>query len=118
MSKSNKLGIKGEIIAREYLKNNNYSILHQNYRFGRKEIDIIVEKDGLLIFVEVKTRRSHDFGFPEEAVSEEKIANIKEVAEDFLWEHPEYEEIRFDIISITIPWGKEAEIFHIKDAFF
>lgn len=118
MSKHKQLGKKGEIIAREYLKNNNYSILAQNFCKDKKEIDIIAEKNGLLIIVEVKTRSSHQFGFPEEAVSLEKEENIKEVAEEYQFQNPKYKEMRFDIISITIKRNEKPEIVHFKDAFY
>lgn len=118
MDKYKKIGKKGEIIAREYLKVRNYSILACNYRAERKEIDIIATKNNLLIFIEVKTRSSHYFGFPEEAVTPAKQENIKEVAMHYLDEHPEYEKIRFDIISITLKRQQKPEIMHFEDAFY
>lgn len=118
MGKYKQIGKKGEILAYEYLKVRKYSILEQNYKYEKKEIDLIATKNGLLIFIEVKTRSHHLFGYPEEAVDETKQASIKEVALQYQLDHPQYLEVRFDIISITLPKNKAPEILHIKDAFY
>lgn len=118
MGKYKQIGKKGELLAYEYLKVRKYSILEQNYKYEKKEIDLIVFKDNILVFVEVKTRSHHLFGFPEEAVHLQKQQNIKEVALEYQLNHPEYLEIRFDIISITLSKHHLIELIHIKDAFY
>src|SRR3989339_682645 len=71
-----KLGDLGEEIASNYLKKKGYKILERQYKSQYGEIDIIAEHKKTLVFVEVKARRSDDFGLPEEAVDERKLEKI------------------------------------------
>ncbi|MCB0700848.1 MAG: YraN family protein [Chitinophagales bacterium] len=118
MAKHNETGIKGEVIAKKFLQNIGYNILHTNWRWEKKEVDIIADIDGLLVFVEVKTRSSSYFGFPEDAVTEQKQEFLKQAAEEYLYQNPQYEQIRFDIISILTTSNNTQEIKHFEDAFF
>jgi len=120
VSKHNKIGIKGEQIAANFLLNKGYSILHRNWRSGKKEIDIIALKDDMAVIVEIKTRTNFDFGFPEEAVNRSKQRFIKSAAEAFVSENPQYLFIRFDIVSILVDGdGDNArEIVHFEEAFY
>lgn len=118
MFKHKETGIKGEQIAVNFLINNNYAILFRNWRFGKKEVDIIAHKDNTLVFVEVKTRSHFDFGFPEEAVNTQKQSFLKLAAEAFIDSNPQYTLLRFDIISILLDAGNVKEILHFEDAFF
>lgn len=118
MAKHNETGIKGEQIAENFLLNNGYNVLHRNWCHGKKEVDIIAERAGTLIFIEVKTRTSSSFGFPEEAVGISKAGYLKAAAEAFLDEHPIYTKIQFDIISILLSRDKVQEIRHFEDAFY
>ena len=71
-------GNRGEDIACEYLVKNGYQIVERNKHFSRFcEIDIIAKYKNKLVFVEVKTRKSNDFGSPLEAVTKNKYKNIK-----------------------------------------
>ena len=76
MAAHNELGKEGEEAASAYLSSRGYRIRHRNWHVGKLELDIIAEKDGELIVVEVKTRRNTRFGLPEEAVTERKIRRI------------------------------------------
>ncbi len=118
MSKHNKIGIKGEQIAANFLLNKGYIILHRNWRSGKKEIDIIAQKDDVVVIVEIKTRTNFDFGFPEEAVNRNKQRFIKSAAEAFVSDNPQYLIIRFDIISILIEGEQVKEIVHFEEAFY
>lgn len=118
MAKHNETGIKGEEIAENFLLTKGYTILHRNWRWERKEVDIIAETNGLLIFTEVKTRSDTYFGYPEDAVGPKKQDYLKTAAEEYMYQHPEYTEIRFDIISIITQKGTLKEIVHFEDAFF
>ena len=118
MAKHKETGIKGEQIAENFLLNKGYTILHKSWRWQRKEIDIIARYEGFLIFVEVKTRYSFDFGFPEEAVSPLKQQHMKIAAEAFAEDYTDFESIRFDIISILMKQGAAQEILHFEDAFY
>ncbi|MBI3189040.1 MAG: YraN family protein [Ignavibacteriales bacterium] len=110
-------GALGEALAVEYLKKKGYRILRQNYRYKRDEIDIIAQEKEVLVFVEVKARRSTEFGEPIEAVTESKQKTIRAVADGYLTEHEiEDTECRFDVISILYKNGK-PEIEHFIEAF-
>lgn len=118
MSKHNKIGIKGEQIAADFLLNKGYIILYRNWRSGRKELDIIAHKDEMLVIVEIKTRSYTGFGFPEEAVNRKKQLYMKAAAEAFALEYPEHINIRFDIISIIMEGETAKEIMHFEEAFY
>ena len=118
MSKHSKIGIKGEQIATNFLLNKGYIILHNNWRSGKKEIDIIALKDNVLVIVEIKTRTNFDFGFPEEAVNKKKQSFIKGAAAAFIDSNPQYIVIRFDIISILLDESGVKEIVHFEEAFY
>ena len=118
MSKHNKIGIKGELIAADYLLNKGYSILFQNWRSGKKEIDIIVLKENMVVVVEIKTRTSSVILFPEETVTKKKQNFLRIAAQAFLDEYPMYRNLRFDIISILLNGDDVAEIVHFEEAFY
>jgi putative endonuclease len=118
LSKHNELGRNGEILACQFLINKGHQILATNYRSGHKEIDIISTDKAVLVFSEIKTRSSYDFGFPEEAIHGRKKKLLLKAAEAYLAEHSNYIQIRFDVISILIRYGKPAEILHFEDAFY
>jgi len=112
------LGKSGERIALRYLKNKKYKILAQNFRLFRGEIDIIALSLNTLVFVEVKTRKSTDFGLPEESVTLSKQKQIKKIAQGFLMRNNLQDaECRFDVISIHLDQGQDYRIRHIQNAF-
>lgn len=90
----------GEDAAEQYLKKNKYKILERNHRNKCGEIDIIAKKDDDLVFIEVKTRRSNEFGTPAEAVTYYKKRHFVNTAKWYLMEHPTDMNIRFDIIEV------------------
>ena len=116
------LGEVGENLAAFYLEENGYSIVEKNFRCKVGEIDIIASKGKLLAFVEVKSRRSLVFGFPQEAVNTKKIKYIKRVASYYLsnqmriQRHYSDFSFRFDVIEINFA-NETHEVNHIKDAF-
>lgn len=116
MADHNLLGKKGEEMARQYLVENGYKIRNINWRYKKKEIDIITEKDNFLVVVEVKTRTNDYFENPKEAVTRKKQKFIIHAAEAYINEYDINMETRFDIIAVTISNTKN-EIEHIKDAF-
>jgi putative endonuclease len=77
MASHNELGKRGEEIAKEYLENKGYQILKMNWRHKRAEIDLIARHEKTLIFIEVKTRSSVDFGHPEEFVDWKKEKHLE-----------------------------------------
>lgn len=92
--------------------------MHRNWRSGKKEIDIIALKDDILVIVEIKTRSSYHVSFPEEAVTHKKQQLLKLAAQAFSDAHPEYRNIRFDIISILMNGDQVKEIVHFEEAFY
>lgn len=118
MAKHNETGTNGEKIAENFLQSKGYKILCRNWKWEKKEVDLVADKDGLLVFVEVKTRSAAYFGYPEDAVGTAKQEYMKTAAEEYLYRHPEYEQIRFDIISIMMQKDTIKEIVHFEDAFF
>jgi len=106
------IGQRGEELASNYLVEKGYTILHQNYRYKRAEIDIIATKANFIVFVEVKTRKNALFGNPEEFVSERKQELFYEAAEHYFVENAITLHLRFDIISIL-----KQEVAHFEDAF-
>ena len=107
------LGRVGETKAVEFLKKQGYTVLERNYKTRIGEIDAIVEKDGVIIFVEVKTRSSDEYGMPSEAVGYEKQRKYVKIAEEYLIKSKLTDKsCRFDVIEII-----NDEINHIIDAF-
>lgn len=116
MAEHNELGNKGELLAKEYLENGGYEILAVNWKYGRKEIDIIGKIDDVVAIIEVKTRSTDYFGKPEEFVTKAKQKFLIEAADNFVQNLDFDAEIRYDIISIVLN-GKKQNIIHIEDAF-
>ena len=118
MSKHNETAIKGEAIAVKFLQKKGFIIVAQNWRFEKKEIDIISEYNNILIFVEVKTRSNLKFGTPEESVGSKKQSFLRLAAQAFLMAHNYNNyQIRFDVISIMIENETIKDILHFEDAF-
>lgn len=93
-----------------------FAILETNWRFQKAEVDVIAQKDGFLIFIEVKTRGSKKFGNPSDSIDKKKISLYKDAVEGYLEQYPSELEVRFDVVNIII--GKdETEIEHIPNAF-
>lgn len=118
MNRNIAFGKQGEDFARLFLLKKGHQILELNFRFEHNEVDLISLDQDILVFSEVKTRSSFDFGFPEEAVTLKKQESLKKVAEFYMTEHPQFEKIRFDIISFLIQKGKIIDVMHFPDAFY
>lgn len=118
MGKHNELGKQGEILASSYLEAKGHVILDTNYRHGHKEIDIISLQGDILVFTEIKSRSNYTFGYPEEAVGLRKQALIKQAAEYYCLNQPQYQKLRFDILSLLLKDGKIVEVIHFEDAFY
>ncbi len=110
-------GESGESIAVKFLKKNGYKILEQNYRCKLGEIDIIARDGRVLAFIEVKARRTNEFGGPKRAVTLRKQRKISMVALKYLKETQQMEKkARFDVVAIRLlPDDPDVEI--IKNAF-
>ncbi|AZA91655.1 Uncharacterised protein family UPF0102 [Chryseobacterium nakagawai] len=117
MADHNDFGKIAEDMTADYLQKNGYKILARNFRFQKAEIDIIAEKDELIIIVEVKARSTDFFILPQEAVTKTKIRSIVQAANHYLEEFNKQNEVRFDIISVLPDENKNLIINHISDAF-
>src|SRR3954471_24725126 len=111
MAKHIHTGQTGEAIGIAWLKGKGYSIKEQNWRHSRWEVDAIAEKGSVLHFIEIKTRRSSAFGLPEEKVGKKKIQNLINAAEEYLYQHPQWQRIQFNILSILILKNEPVSYF-------
>lgn len=116
MAAHNELGKKGEDAACQYLEQRGYVIKARNWRCDRHEIDIVAEGDAVIIFVEVKTRTSSNWGLPVDFVSKKQMKRIVEAADFYLRENDISKDARFDILSV-LDKKSGIEIEHIDDAF-
>jgi putative endonuclease len=112
-----KRGNDGEQLAADFLVQKGFEIVERNYRYKQSEIDLIVKKDRWLIFVEVKTRSSAAFGYPEEFVDYAKVKSILRGAEEYMFKIDWPYNVRFDIVSVLMR-NDQTEIVHIEDAFY
>ncbi len=117
MAEHNNLGQKGEERARIYLESKGFIIRHTNYRVGKLELDIVAEKDGWLVIVEVRTRSNDTFIAPEETIDLRKIKNLVNAAGGYIRYHNWQGETRFDIVTVMPQSGGTYKIEHIEDAF-
>ncbi len=117
MAEHNETGFKGEELAEKYLRNAGYEILEKNWHFGRNEIDIIAKEGDFLVIVEVKTRRTNNFGEPEEFVNRAKQRSLIAAANGYIMKKDLDLEVRFDIVSVLYN-GSSYTVKQIKDAFY
>lgn len=114
---SHRLGIRGEETAGLFLQRLGYQILIHNYRTLEGEIDLVArDPQGCLIAVEVKTRKSVGYGYPEAAVDHAKQQRLIRTAASLLESHYPQESIRFDVIAI-VKTRNTTSIMHFPDAF-
>ncbi|MBQ9470617.1 MAG: YraN family protein [Bacteroidales bacterium] len=111
-----RLGNAGERIAVEHLRAKGYTILHTNWRWGHKELDVVAQQGQTLVVVEVKTRQSDYWQEPHEAVRQRKQRHMVEAADAYVGRLEADLDVRFDIISIVWNHGRYA-VEHIEDAF-
>jgi putative endonuclease len=115
--KGRSAGDWGEDLALRFLEERGYTVVERNYRTRYGEIDLIVQKEDSLVFVEVKLRRGRGYGDPLEAVTPRKQEAVRSMAEQYLAEcEPEYDELRFDVVGILAGAGP-PEISHVEGAF-
>lgn len=109
----NIIGIKGELVAVNHLKQKKYIILETNFKNKIGEIDIIAKQNDTIVFVEVKYRTNANFGYPREAVTPYKQHKIRLVAQSYLQKKFGLDsKVRFDVVEIL-----NEKITHIENAF-
>ena len=118
MTKStNAFGELGERIAARWLERGGWKILQRRYKNGRRDIDLVVEQDGLIAFVEVKARVGQEFGDPVEAVHRRKQRELTKSAQTWIDRHGRSgESYRFDVVGVLVK-EKRAFVRHVPGAF-
>ena len=116
---SNKeIGIFGENTAVQHLLVLGYEILQRNWRYSHLEIDIIASKDKRLHIIEVKTRTSIEFGYPEQFINKQKMQFLKNAAAHFQYEYPQWKYLQFDVAALLLMPSKEWDLLFITDVYF
>jgi len=117
--RAQQLGMDAEDLAARFLVSKGYRILQRRYRTRSGEVDLIAASgDGTLVFVEVKARRSTEFGAPAEAVHTAKQTRLGKVAAEYISSHPPGDApCRFDVIAILWRGGPQPVLEHLEDAF-
>ena len=119
MSHHNKdTGFLGENKAADYLLGMGFSILFRNWRYKHLEIDIIASKGNCLHIIEVKTRRTTAYGFPEQHIDAQKMQHLKNAATLFQYQYPIWKMLQFDVIAIQLYSEAKWELFFIEDVYF
>jgi putative endonuclease len=116
MDRRKQTGRQGEEIAARYLEDNGYKLVQRNWRCKIGELDLIVEDDDVLVFVEVRTRHGHRYGIPEESITPAKQARLIELAETYLQETSSIPQSwRIDVVAVQLGPGR-PQINHIENA--
>lgn len=118
MATRSEVGAHGEALAARHLAARGYAVRDRNWRHGRGELDIVAERDGAVVFVEVRSRRSDAFGAPEETLTSAKRAKLIETAQAYLAAHGlEHAAWRIDVIAIELDARLRAtRLEHIESA--
>lgn len=113
------LGAHGEDLAAKFLKRAGYEILERNAKLGRNEIDIIARDGDTIVFVEVKTRDTPGDAFaPEDNVHAAKQRKLINAGKVYMARNPDPSAYyRFDVVSVIVEPGRDAQVGLIKDAF-
>jgi putative endonuclease len=108
------LGRRGEDLAHRFLRKQGYTIVARNYRLGsgNGEADLIAREQDCLVIIEVKSRRSSDFGPPERAIDEEKKKSLLRVAREYARKsETPTERVRFDLVTVVFSDPPELRLF-------
>lgn len=111
------LGRAGEQAAAGLLQRGGFDIAGRNWKCASGEMDLIARRGSLVVFCEVKTRRTDAYGLPAEAVGWAKQQRLRRIAAEWLAANRAGRvDVRFDVVSVTVRDGR-AEVVHIPDAF-
>jgi len=107
----------GERVAERWLRRKGWRVVQRRFRNGRRDIDLVVERDGLIAFVEVKARKGAEFGLPVEAVNWRKQRELSRSAHVWIERHGRPDDCyRFDVIGVLVE-GSAVRIRHVENAF-
>lgn len=115
MANHNDIGKKGEDLAAAWLIAQGFELLYRNWKYSYYELDAVATKEGVLHFIEVKTRTTDTYGYPEEGVTAKKMERLMNAGEEFLYQFPDWKRIQYDILSIRLHKYKAPEYFFIED---
>jgi len=112
------VGRFGERVAVRHLEEAGLRVVARNWRCPAGELDIVAVEGRVLVFCEVKTRSSQEFGLPAEAVGPVKARRIRRLARQWLFDHPGWPgELRFDVVSVLRQPIGAARVEHLRGAF-
>ena len=110
-------GVIGERIAERWFRRHGWRVVNRRFRNGHRDIDLVVERDGTVAFVEVKARKGTDFGGPVAAVNWRKQKELAKSAHVWIDRHGQpLEQYRFDVVGVLVN-GEQVRIRHVPDAF-
>src|SRR5437762_13347976 len=110
-------GELGERIAERWLKRKGWRVVQRRFRSGHRDIDLVVEREGTVAFVEVKARRGREFGDPVEAVNWSKQRELVRSASVLIDRHGRPDDsYRFDVVGVLVE-GDQVRIRHVPNAF-
>ncbi len=116
MTEEHALGRRGEDVAQRYLQRAGMVIVDRNYRMasGGGEVDLIGWEADTLVFVEVKSRKSEEYGAPDRAVGLQKQSSLMRAAREYA-RHAEvgWERVRFDVVNVV--FSRPAKVTHFRD---
>ncbi|MBD79240.1 MAG: hypothetical protein CL840_09995 [Crocinitomicaceae bacterium] len=115
MANHNVTGNEGEKIAVNFLRELGYKILHTNWRYRHREIDVICKDQDEVVFVEVKTRSKFEHANPNELITNSKIKHLINAAEEYIISNQIENESRFDVVIVVM--DTPPQINHIPGAF-
>lgn len=109
------LGAYGELLAARYLTAQGMVLLDHNWRCPVGELDLVLREGRTLVICEVKTRTSHDYGTPHEAIDRTKIDRLRRLASAWLRVHTAHpDDIRLDLVAVLKPRRGATEIDHVR----
>ncbi|MBM3900347.1 MAG: YraN family protein [Gemmatimonadetes bacterium] len=112
-----RFGALGERIAARWLAKRGWRIVYHRFVNGRRDIDLVAERDGVVAFVEVKARKGAEFGDPVEAVHRRKQRELTKSAQVWIDRHGRQPETyRFDVIGVLVA-GERVLVKHVENAF-
>ena len=111
------LGKLGERIAERWLRKHGYTILARRFKFGRRDIDLVAQRDVTVAFVEVKARKGAAFGDPVEAVHHRKQRELTKSARVWIYRHGRSgEQYQFDVVGVLVA-DDAVKVKHVTNAF-
>ena len=118
VARKDEVGRHGEDCAAEYLARTGYTLVERNWRCAQGEIDLVVTKDGDIVFVEVKTRSGTGYGHPFEAITVAKLARLRRLAGAWCEQSGlRARRIRIDVIGVITRGSDEPVLEHLKGVF-